>query len=459
MIHTELNKYAMTNTITEGPVWKGLLIFFFPILLGTFFQQLYNTVDAVVVGQFIGKEALAAVSGGSAVYVNLLVGFFTGLSTGATIIISQFYGANHEKELNRSIHTAMTLSVWAGIGMSAVGALITPFAMSAIATPDDIFAQSVTYLRIYFIGVLPMFIYNMGAGILRAFGDSKSPFFILVAGCIANIILDLVFVAVLHRGVAGAAWATVISQTLCMVLTFIKLIHQHDPNCRFSFRLMHFTPHLLRRMIHVGLPNGIQSSLYTISNLIIQSNVNSFGTDMAAAWAAYGRIDSIFWMTISSFGVAITTYAGQNYGAGRNERIHLATKQGLIIMCGTALFYTVLFYSIGSRIFLLFTRDTNVIAEGTQILHFIAPFFITYVPIEVFSGSIHGAGETFKPMIITMLGICVLRIIWLFTAVPMHNTIIMVVACYPVTWISTSAAFFIYYKRGKWIRAHTVTNS
>jgi putative MATE family efflux protein len=453
------NKAVITNSITEGPVWKGLLVFFFPILLGTFFQQLYNTIDAVVVGQFLGKQALAAVSGGSAVYVNLLVGFFTGLSSGATIIISQFYGAKRKEELSRSIHTAMALSVWAGIGMSILGALITPWAMKIIATPEDILVPSITYLSIYFAGVLPMFIYNMGAGILRALGDSKSPFIILVAGCVANIILDLVFVAVLHQGVAGAAWATVISQVICMVLIFRKLIHQRDPDCRFYFSKMHFTPHLLRRIVHVGLPNGIQSSLYTISNLIIQSNVNSFGTNMAAAWAAYGRIDSIFWMTVSSFGVAITTYAGQNYGAGKNERIHKATKQGLLIMGGTSVLYTLIFYITGRWIFLLFTRDGEVIAEGMQMLHFLAPFFITYIPVEVLSGSIHGAGETFKPMIITMLGICILRIIWLFTAVPLHNTIIMVVACYPVTWTATSLSFFVYYKRGKWLRARSITNS
>ena len=244
-----------------------------------------------------------------------------------------------------------------------------------------------------------------------------------------------------------------------MILTFHKLIHQHNPECRFYFRRMHFTPHLLHRMIRVGLPNGIQSSLYTISNLIIQSNVNSFGTNMAAAWAAYGRIDSIFWMTVSSFGVAITAYAGQNYGAGKRERIHDATKQGLLIMSGASVFYTIFFYITGRWIFLLFTRDTGVITQGMQMLHFLAPFFITYIPVEVLSGSIHGSGETFKPMIITMLGICLLRIIWLFTAVPAHNTIITVIACYPVTWISTSTAFFIYYRKGKWLRAHTVIHA
>jgi putative MATE family efflux protein len=439
------------SSITEGPVWKGLLIFFFPILLGTFFQQLYNTVDAVVVGQFIGKQALAAVSGGSAVYVNLLVGFFIGLSSGATIIISQFYGAHQKSELSLSIHTAMALSVWAGIFMSILGFFITPWAMRIISTPEDIFEPSVSYLRIYFIGVLPMFIYNMGAGILRALGDSRSPFLILVAGCIANIILDLVCVAVLHQGVAGAAWATVASQALCMILTFARLMTQKDADCRFHFRHMRFTARLLSKMVRIGLPNGIQSSLYTISNLIIQSDVNSFGTDMAAAWAAYGRLDSIFWMTVSSFGTAITTYSGQNYGAGKYDRMKKAARQGMYIIGGASLFYTVAFLLTGRWIFLLFTHDESVISEGLSMMRFLAPFFITYVPIEVLSGTIHGSGQTFRPMIITMLGICVLRVAWLFTAVPLHRTITMVIACYPVTWIATSAAFFIYYRKGTWL--------
>jgi putative MATE family efflux protein len=450
-------RVEVTNTITNGPVWKGLLLFFFPIMLGTFFQQLYNTVDAVVVGQFVGKEALAAVGGGSAIYANLLVGFFTGLSSGATIIIAQFYGARQEKELSRAIHTAMALSVWAGILFSVAGALLARLAMEIIATPADIFEDSVVYLRIYFIGVLPMFIYNMGAGILRALGDSRSPFYILVAGCGANIVLDLVCVAEFHQGVAGAAWATVFSQAVCMVLIFIRL-RRLQGCCCFSFRQMRFTPHLLSKMVHMGLPNGIQSSLYTVSNLIIQSNVNAFSTDMVAAWAAYGRIDSIFWMTVSSFGIAVTTYAGQNYGAGNIDRVRRATKEGLLMMSAVSVIYGVLFWFTGRYIFLLFTKDVDVISDGMQMLHFLVPFFITYIPIEVMSGTIHGTGETFKPMIITMLGICVLRVIWLFIAVPLCRNIITVVACYPVTWIATSAAFFIYYRRGTWLRnKHAVT--
>ena len=403
-----------TVSITEGPIWKGLLAFFFPILLGTFFPQLYNTVDAVVVGNFIGKEALAAAGGGTAIYINPPVGFFTGLSAGSTIIISQFFGAGRKRELAAAVRTAIWISVGLGIFMTAVGLILSRPALLVIETPQPVFDDSLLYLRIYFIGLLPMFIYNMGAGVLRA------------------------------------AWATVISQTFCMAV-IIKKLHR---NSSFDFRITNIKPetNLLNKMMRLGLPTGIQSSLYTISNLIIQSNVNSFGTDMIAAVAAYGRIDAFFWMTISSFGTAITTFAGQNYGAHLISRIKKGTAEGLLMMSAISVFYTVLFYSTGKYIFRLVPADAAVIEEGMNILRFLSPFFIVYMPIEVLSGTIHGAGDTFRPMIITMLGVCVLRIVWLFAAVPLHRTINTVLACYPVTWITTSIVFIIYYASNAWLK-------
>lgn len=211
-------------SITQGSIWKSLLFFFFPILLGTFFQQLYNTVDAVIVGKFIGKQALASVGGGSAIYVNLLVGFFTGLSAGSTIIISQFFGAELKKELENSVKTAMWIALVIGIIMTATGLLLASLALSIIGTPQDIFHDSVLYLQIYFLGIIPMFIYNMAAGILRATGDSISPFVVLVIGCISNIIFDILFVPILNFGIAGAAWATVLSQVICMIIIIFNCI-------------------------------------------------------------------------------------------------------------------------------------------------------------------------------------------------------------------------------------------
>lgn len=439
-----------TVSITEGPIWKGLLSFFFPILLGTFFQQLYNTIDAVVVGNFIGKEALAAAGGGTAIYINMLVGFFTGLSAGATIIISQFFGAARKRELAVAVRTAVWISIILGIVMTAAGLLLSRPALAVIGTPENIFESSLLYLQIYFIGIIPMFIYNMGAGILRAAGDSKSPFIVLVIGCFVNIFLDMLFVPVLKLGIAGAAWATVISQAFCMLI----IIRELYKNNSFDFHITAIRPelHLLNKMMRLGLPTGVQASLYTISNLIIQSNVNAFGTDMVASWAAYGRIDAFFWMTISSFGTAITTFAGQNYGARKIPRIKRATTEGLIFMGAVSIFYAVLFRFTGRYIFRLFTADETVIKEGMNMLRFLTPFFIVYMPIEVLSGTIHGAGDTFRPMIITLLGVCVLRLAWLFIAVPLHRTMTTVLACYPVTWGATSVVFFIYYASNSWLK-------
>ena len=450
--HNRKRPRVTSVSITEGPVWKGLLAFFFPILLGTFFQQLYNTTDAVIVGRFVGKEALAAVGGGTAVYVNLLVGFFVGLASGATVVIAQFYGARDQRETSRAVHTAAALALLAGAVMTAAGQAASPFAMRAIGTPDELFQASVIYLRIFFCGMIPMFFYNMGAGILRAAGDSKSPFYMLIAGCISNIILDLLFVAVLRMEVAGAAWATVCSQALSAVLIFIVL-HRVKDSYRLTIRELRLTPHLLRKIIGIGFPAGIQSVLYTVSNLIIQTHINAFGTDTIAAWAAFGRMDAIFWMTSSSFGVALTSFCGQNYGAKLYDRLRRAANDGIKMAAGAAIVLTLLFYVTGIYIYKLFTSDTQVIAIGMQILCFLAPFWITYEPIEVYSGVIRSSGASLVPMIITSTGVCMLRLLWLFIAVPLHPTMRMVLACYPVTWTVTSTMFIIYYLSGKWSNA------
>lgn len=441
--------FAENVDLTRGPILRGILRFFIPIMLGTFFQQIYNTVDAIVVGRFVGKEALAAAGGGTAVYVNLLVGFFTGLASGSAIIISHFYGAGRKKDLDNAVHTAIWISLIMGAVMTGVGILSAPFALKIIGTPDSIFSASDAYLRIYFSGIIPMFIYNMGAGILRATGDSKSPLTILIIGAAINVVLDLVFVYVLSLGVRGAAGATVICQLICSIMILARM--RRDKNFLFRVKNIKTTPHIMYKMIRLGLPAGIQSSLYTVSNLLIQSNINSFGTDVIAAWAAYGRIDGFFWMTANSFGQALTTFSGQNFGAGNIERIKRGNFKSLVLMFCTAIFFAVLLNLTGPSLYTLFTADESVIKEGMSMLRYLSLFFVLYVPIEVFSGTIHGAGDAFRPMIITMLGVCFLRILWLFTAVPIHRSVVMVMSCYPVTWGVTSLAFIIYYNSGKWL--------
>ncbi len=435
------------NSITEGVIWKQLLRFFIPILLGTFFQQLYNTVDAVVVGQFLGKQALAAVGGGTGTVINLLIGFFTGLSAGATVVISQHFGARDDEKISKSIHTAFALSIAGAIAITAIGLLTSEMLLVAIGTPDDILPLAIRYINIYFAGSVFVVVYNMGAGVFRAIGDSRSPFLFLMAGCVTNIVLDLLFVGGFGMGVEGAAYATVISQAVSVLLVVITLRRKKDAT-RLEFRLIRFDLPLLRNMLIIGIPAGIQSIMYTISNLIIQASINSFGTDTAAAWAAYSKLDQCYWMIVNAFGLAITTFVGQNFGAGRIDRARKGVKVCLAMASGTTIFLTAIYLLYGNYGLLLFTTDRAVIDIGVDIIMQIAPWFISFVPIELLSGAIRGAGKSFVPTVILIFGVCVLRIIWILIVPFIMPTLFGVLASYPITWVISALLFLIYYAKG-----------
>ena len=432
------------NGITEGVIWKQLLIFFFPILFGTFFQQLYNTVDAVIVGRFVGKEALAAVGGSTGTLINLLVGFFVGLSSGATVIISQFYGGGREKRVSEAVHTAIAFSLACGIGLMVVGIVFSPFALRAMGTPEDIMQYSLSYIRIYFLGIIPNLIYNMGAGILRAVGDSKRPLYYLMASCFTNIVLDLVLVVWLRLDVRGAAIATIASQLVSAVLVVIRLFKTED-SYRLVVSKIKMNLYMVMRIVRIGLPAGLQSVMYSASNIIIQSSVNSLGTDTVAAWTAYTKIDSVYWMIISALGISITTFVGQNYGAGKMDRV----KRGIYVCLGLSFLITtilsILMYVGGGYIYLMFTSDAAVIEKGIEILHFLVPTFVTYVCVEVLSGALRGTGDCWIPMIMTAVGVCALRVIWVIIAVPLRPDILTVVFSYPLTWSITSILFLVYF--------------
>lgn len=439
------------NKITEGVIWKGVLYFFFPILLGTFFQQLYNTVDAIVVGQFLGKEALAAVGGGTSTIINLLIGFFTGLASGASVVISQRFGSGDLNRTSKAIHTAMMLSVVAAVVISVVGFFGTDWALATIGTPSDVHPLASRYMRIYFAGCTTLVIYNMASGVFRALGDSKHPLYFLICGCGTNIILDIIFVGPMGMGVEGAAYATVLSQLVSMILS-LAWMKRLPSMLRLRIRQLRFSRVELSDMIKIGIPAGIQSVMYSISNLIIQANFNSFGTDTAAAWAAYGKFDSAFWMVISAFGVAITTFVGQNYGARKPERCKKGTAVTMAMAAVVTVVITLVLCIFGRQIYRLFTNDEAVIDIGMDILLFIAPTFITYIAIEVLSGAVRGAGKAFVPTMISIFGVCLLRILWLEVAVPIRPTVRTVCAAYPVTWTITSIAFIIYYLKGGWLK-------
>lgn len=438
------NTKTKANGITEGIIWQQILLFFFPIMFGTLFMTLYNTVDAIIVGQLLGKEALAAVSGGTTILVNLIIGFFTGVSSGATVIISQFYGAKDDEKVSKSIHTAIGLSIIFGLLISIGGFLLTEPLLKLIDTPLDVLPLASKYLHVYFSGALVLIVYNMASGIYRAFGDSKHPLWFLIAGAFVNIFLDILFIAIFKRGVRGAAEATVISQVVSLFLTLLFLCLRKD-SCKYYLRRsLDIDAKMLKRMLEIGLPGGIQSIMYNISNMIIQTNVNHFGTDTAAAWASYNKLDSIFWMIINAFGIAATTFVGQNYGAGKIDRAKKGVKISLYMAGSVAIVMTGLYLAFGQYAFRLFTSDEEVIAIGMRILRTIAPVFVLYIPIEILSGALRGVGKTLVPTLFTVFGICGLRIVWL--SIPFCTTTIeRVMLSYAISWGLVSILFFIYY--------------
>lgn len=412
------------NRITEGVIWKQLLAFFFPILLGTFFQQLYNTVDAIIVGNFVSTQALAAVGGATGTIINLLVGFFVGLSAGATVIISQYYGARRAKETMQAVHTSVAMGIAGGLLFMVVGMLVSPWALRMMGTPEDVMEYAVTYIEIYFGGMVFNLVYNMGSGILRAVGDSRRPLYFLILCTVLNLVLDLLFVPVFRWGVAGVGIATVLSQAVSAVLIIIVLMRSDDVY-KVYLKEIRLDFYILRNIIQIGLPAGLQSVMYNISNVLIQSTINTFGTNTVAAWTAYGKIDGLFWMIMGAFGTSVTTFSGQNFGAQKYHRIRKSVRICLIMAFGTAFFLSTVLYFWGSYVYQLFTGDQDVIRIGMDILHTMVPFYFTYVCIEILSGTMRGTGDSLIPMIITCLGICVLRVVWIAVAVPQWHMIVM----------------------------------
>ncbi len=444
----------ISNGITEGAIFKQLLVFFFPVLLGTLFQQLYNTVDAVIVGRFVGKTALAAVGGSSAHILNLIIGFFTGVSSGAAVIISQYYGAKDDEDVSRSVHTALILAAIGGALMTVLGLLTAPWLLRMLNTPQDTMADSLAYLQIIYIGMAPSMVFNMGSAILRAVGDSRRPLYFLMVCCILNIFLDLFFVIQVKMGAAGAAVATIISQFISAVLVCVHLCRCQD-SYRLDIHKLRPDPRILRRTVHIGLPSGLQSIMYGLSNLILTAAVNSFGTDTVAAWVAMGKTDTLNWMTLNAMGISLMTFAGQNYGARKLDRVRHSLRLAMLLGFAMAAAVAVLFVTCGRYMLMLFTDDPTVLEIAVLIVLYIAPWYWLYAPIEVFSGGFRGLGDTLIPTIITAIGVCVTRVVWVFTVVPVWHDIQAVCVSYPISWAITSGTFFIYYY---YVRKHRLSD-
>lgn len=441
----------LENPITEGVIWKQLLVFFFPILLGTFFQQLYNTADAIIVGRFVGKEALAAVGGATGTLINVIVNLFVGVASGATVVVAQQCGAGNPAGMRRAVHTSAALAVWGGAALTVVGLMLAKPALAAMGTPADVMDFAATYLRIYFLGVIPSFIYNVGSGILRAVGDTKRPLYFLITACLLNIVLDLVFVAGMGLGVTGVALGTILSQLVSAVLTALSLMHTTR-----AFRLIpaeiHFHKNALKSILLVGIPAGLQSNMYAISNLLIQAGINSFGTDAVAAWTAFGKVDGFFWMICGAYGIAITTFVGQNYGAGLIDRVKKSVRVCMGMTSATAVLLSVLVYSFATPLLGIFTNDPAVLQYGLEMVRYMVPYYVTFVGIEILSGAIRGCGDAVKPMIITGTGVCLLRVVWLLALLPLRHELSTILVSYPISWVLTTILFFIYYKRGRFLR-------
>ena len=451
-----MTKTALTSQITEGVIWKQLLSFFFPILLGTFFQQMYNTADAIIVGRVVGTQALAAV-GSTSAFINLVNGFFIGLSTGATVILSQFCGANDWENSHRALHTGFTLSLILGLMTAALGICAGPAVLRLTQTPENCYADAALYVRIYFAGAVASMVYNMGAGILRAMGDSRTPLYFLAITCVLNVALDLLFVLVLRMEVAGAALATVLSQVISATMVTVALCRRTG-FIRLSLKKLGITPTLLRRILQIGIPAGLQFITFDLANLLIQSSVNTFGDITVAAWTACTKSDSLIWMISGAFGVSITTFVGQNFGAQKYRRI----RQGVWVTMGMSV---VLVGLLGTVICLLrhtilgfYTTDAAVIAAGARIMLITVPLSFTFMPVEVFAGTMRGTGYSVMPTIITCSCVCVFRVLWVLLVVSRWHRIEMLAVAYPISWILAAIVFYIGYLRGTWLRKQIALN-
>ena len=441
-----MNETSSKNEITSGIIWKQLLLFFFPILLGSFFQQLYNTIDAVIVGRFVGKNALAAVAGSSGMVINLLVNFFTGLTAGASVIVSQFFGSGDRKKVDDSIHTIYAFSIIGSVIMTLIGITAAPALLRLMNTPEELMSDSILYLRIYFAGIFFVFIYNTGAGLLRALGDSRRPLYCLMICCVINIVLDLLLIVGLGLGVAGAAIATLLSQGISAVIVTVFLMRQKDL-CDFSLKEIRIHPKLLKSELLLGLPGGFQYAMYSISNMIIQSALNKFGTDTVAAWAAYGKLDAIVWMVSGAFGIAITTFVGQNYGARKLERARQGVKQALIMSISMTIFLCALLLIFRDQLLTLFTNDSLVIQYGSRFIGMIAPFYFCTCFNQTFAGAMRGIGKAKVPMIVMLSSFVVFRQIFLYVGTKLGGGFVLVSLAYPMGWVVCSIAMYVCYKR------------
>ena len=445
-----MKKQFSNRDLTKGTVWKQLLVFFLPIAAGTCIQQLYNAVDGLIVGRFVGTAALAAVGGSSAQIINVLIGFFVATTAGASVVIAQIYGAGRREDVRVAAGNAIAVFALLGLVLMALGMLAAPAMLRLLRTPDDTIQASVLYLRIYFAGVPFILVLNMESNMLRSVGNSVSPFSYMVVGCVVNIVLDVVFVVVFHWGVAGVAVATVAAQVVNMALLTGKLMGTKE-DYRLSLKELKLRGVYLTNMFRLGLPSGLQNAMYGVSNMIVQIGVNSLGTVVVASWAMTSKTDGIFWAVSNALGAAITSFVGQNLGAGKRDRVKLCVRQGLILSWTISVGLSALIMLAARPLLDILTTDQAVIDTTYEMMTYFVPFYFTWTLIEVLSAVLRGAGDAVRPVIIIGLGVCLFRIIWILTVFTWFHTLPILCYCYAVSWVITGLAILVYYRKGKWM--------
>ncbi len=436
--------------MTSGVIWKELLLFSIPLLLGNLFQLLYNTVDSIVVGNFVGHQALAAV-GASTPLINMLIGFFMGVAAGAGVLVSRFFGARKLKELHIAVHTFVAFTFLFGVLMMVAGITLTPLFLQWMGTPADIMDMAVLYLRIYFLGIIPTMLYNSGAGILQAVGDSRRPLCFLTIASVLNIILDLVFVIQLNMGVAGVAWATLIAQTVSCILVAVTLLRSKESYQIIPKKIRIDKP-MLMQIVRLGIPSGLQQMIVSFSNVLVMSYVNRFGSAAIAGFSSANKFDNFLGLPVNSFMLAITTFVGQNMGAKQIERVKKGINTCMFMGIGIVIAIGIPAYLFSDLCIRMFSQEADVIYYGSWMMRTLVPFYSILNIAQVLIGAVRGTGNTTVPMLINVFYYCIIRQVFLAVAMMFVNSIVVVFWSYPLTWTLSAVTLFIYYKRGSWLK-------
>lgn len=440
-----------STDMTTGSIWKRMVSFAVPVFLGNLCQQLYNAVDSVIVGKFVGKQALAAVaSSGNLIF--MMTGFFMGLFIGAGIVIAQYFGAKNYEKVRSAVHTDIAFALCCGVLLTLLGVFFTPTILTWMRTPADVLSTSILYFRLYFLGSLATILYNAGMGILQAVGDSRSPLYYLVISSVVNVALDLLFVGAMDMGVAGAAVATVISQVVSAVLCIIKLTRSDGPY-RLEIKRIGFDLPLLKKITSQGIPSGVQNSIIAIANVVVQSNINTFGSDAMAGCGSYSKVEGFVFLPITAFAMALTTFIGQNLGAGQHDRAKQGARIGILCSMAMAELIGVALFFLAPYAMRLFNDDPAVVAIGVRQSHIEALFFCFLAFAHGVSAVLRGAGRAQVPMY-TMLGCwCILRVSYITLALKVWPDISTIFWAYPITWSVSCVVFLIYYLKADWVHA------